>query len=305
MSMHGKTRRVAIALWLAIFIPCVASAEGVATSNKRRFESRDAVEMAGFSGENYFSPDGRYFVTVTQRGLLPQGVSETTLWLFDVEAIRKSVDRDSSSDLPAPVPLARLTAAINSGSAVMNRGLIMQPIWEKEGQSLLFHGDEPCRNSPFVGHPVDICSATTLLRRAAIEEHHERRELYRIRIDTCDGKTLGRCDAPDELRERIEQTAGRIDSCAGRIEQRSDTRHLCHSGSEESRGSTEGRRAALDKRGDAQRPASQVTDLQPIKCGRDDASHRGAPRRPTPNPAANMRRSTQNTRTSRPHIGAT
>jgi hypothetical protein len=106
--------------------------------NPRRFEVRDSVEMSQFTEPGTFSPDGRYFVTVTQRGLLPQGVTETTVWLFDVSAVRESLLGGTSS--PAPVQLARLTGAINGSP------LIGTLSWEADSEGLLFLGHDGREN---------------------------------------------------------------------------------------------------------------------------------------------------------------
>jgi len=53
----------------------------------RPFQVRDSIQIADFIEAPVFSPDGRHFVTVTQRGVLPQGVTEATLWLFETAEV--------------------------------------------------------------------------------------------------------------------------------------------------------------------------------------------------------------------------
>src|SRR5262245_29848384 len=104
----------------------------------RPFESHDAVEMADFTEAAVFSPDARYFVTVTQPGLLPQGETEATLWLFDTAAVRRAVADASSIE---PVPLARMRATINTGSGGLGLGkLLMRIEWEPDSAAVLFLG---------------------------------------------------------------------------------------------------------------------------------------------------------------------
>jgi dipeptidyl aminopeptidase/acylaminoacyl peptidase len=109
--------------------------------------------MAQFAQQAIFSPDGRYFVTVTQRGLLPQGHSEATLWLFDTSTIRHSIGAGTASSTVAPISLARLTATINGGG-VLGGGVILRPTWAADSKSVLFLG----------------------------RDGHENRQLFRVRL---------------------------------------------------------------------------------------------------------------------------
>ena len=119
----------------------------------RRFEVRDSVEMSYFGtlasstpndldDDGVFSPDGRYFVKVTHRGVLPQGVTEGTIWLFDTAAVEKSL-RDVRLLVPKPVPLTRMSASVNGGLglSVFDAGnSISAPQWSEDGRRLTFIG---------------------------------------------------------------------------------------------------------------------------------------------------------------------
>src|SRR5262245_16900380 len=82
----------------------------------RAFEVRDSIQIADFIEAPVLSPDGRHFVAVTQRGVLPAGVTEATLWLFDTAAVRRTIADGSQV---APIPLARISGAINTGTGVL------------------------------------------------------------------------------------------------------------------------------------------------------------------------------------------
>jgi hypothetical protein len=43
---------------------------------------------------------GVQHATLTQRGVLPQGVSEATLWLFETSRIRAQMNRQQSAAVP-------------------------------------------------------------------------------------------------------------------------------------------------------------------------------------------------------------
>lgn len=90
-------------------LTAVTSGAQVSDDNARRFEVRDSVEMSYFGvlptahpedldDDGIESPDGRYLVKVTHRGVLPEGYTEGTVWLFDAKAIRRSMSN------PAPRP---------------------------------------------------------------------------------------------------------------------------------------------------------------------------------------------------------
>ncbi len=57
-----------------------------------------------------YSPDTKYFATVTKRGRLDVGAPEDTIWLFRTEDVQRFVrDRDQGSP-PAPLPLVRVAS---------------------------------------------------------------------------------------------------------------------------------------------------------------------------------------------------
>jgi dipeptidyl aminopeptidase/acylaminoacyl peptidase len=129
---------------------CAAMAEA---DQPRRFEVHDSVEMAHFGtlassapddldDDGIVSPDGRYFIKVTHRGVLPQGVTEGTIWLFDTATIEKSL-RDAKLGGPEPLPLARMSASVNGGLgiAVLDAGnTVSAPQWSEDSRSLTFLG---------------------------------------------------------------------------------------------------------------------------------------------------------------------
>jgi hypothetical protein len=130
-----------------------AFAADVPSHMNRRFDVRDSVEMSYFGtlasstpndldDDGVFSPDGRYFVKVTHRGVLPQGLTEGTIWLFDTAAIRQSL-YDLKLPVPKPVSLARMSASVNGGLglSVFDAGnSVSAPQWSEDSQHLTFLG---------------------------------------------------------------------------------------------------------------------------------------------------------------------
>jgi dienelactone hydrolase len=131
--------RVALALFLTI-VPVLASSalSAVNDTSQKHFDVRDSIAMSDFSAPPLVSPDGRHFVTVTQRGRLPQGDIEATLWLFETAAVHRAV----ADKVPVPpVALAQMHASINTGSGVLGSGgLLMQLQWEADSAGILFLG---------------------------------------------------------------------------------------------------------------------------------------------------------------------
>ncbi len=127
-------------------------AEGLA--DKRRFTVKDSVEMSYFGttrssepneidDDGVTSPDGRYVVKLTHRGVLPEGVTEGTLWLFETAAITRSIAHPEVI-VPAPVALARISAAVNgqfNGLDIYDAGnVIFQPQWSEDSRRVTFLG---------------------------------------------------------------------------------------------------------------------------------------------------------------------
>src|ERR1700733_6151661 len=105
--MDPKTYRAFVLLLLFAYVLSAATSKAEAVQ-KRRFTSRDSVEMSYFGtlihsepleldDDGIVSPNGRYIVKLTHRGVLPEGVTEGTIWLFDAAQITRSVNTQSSS----------------------------------------------------------------------------------------------------------------------------------------------------------------------------------------------------------------
>jgi dienelactone hydrolase len=137
------------------------------TDQPRRFEVRDSVEMSHFGtlihsdpieldDDGIVSPNGRYLVKLTHRGVLPEGVTEGTIWLFDAAQIRRSVNTKSSS-VPTPIPLARMAAAANGLYAHFNDAgnTIFQLTWADDSRSLTFLGRNGRENRQLFRVDVD------------------------------------------------------------------------------------------------------------------------------------------------------
>ena len=112
----------------------------LAAQQALHFRVRDSIEMATFtvggSQENQrvtFSPDGRYFVTVTKRGLLKSNQLESTLWLFNSEAVKHFLANQSNVENCAPQALATMASSSNDEPITHVR-------WASDGKGIAFLG---------------------------------------------------------------------------------------------------------------------------------------------------------------------
>ena len=141
---------------LAISLSFTAIQTLAGDAAKRPFTVRDSIEMSYFGtlwesqpddldDDGIVSPDGRFVVKVTHRGLLPSGVTEGTIWRFDAVAMRQSVNHLNIA-VPEPIPLLRMSAAVNGIDLLRDRGNVIHQLkWSDDSRSILFlgrHGQE-------------------------------------------------------------------------------------------------------------------------------------------------------------------
>src|SRR5262244_4094421 len=111
-----------IAVLAAAVLSLANSAPGEVL-DKRPFTVRDAFDVSRFvnpsiseegfpTPEPILSPDGKWFLLVTERGLLPENRIESTVWAFDREAFTAWARRPSAPR-PEPRPIARLSASVD------------------------------------------------------------------------------------------------------------------------------------------------------------------------------------------------
>jgi hypothetical protein len=125
---------------------------------KRHFETRDSIEMSYFGtlssssapldidDDGIVSPDGRWVVKTTHRGILPEGVTEGTLWLFDAQAMKRSINKPGAK-VPMPTAIAKMSAAVNGIDFIADRGnTIYQVKWGNDSRTLSFLGRDHQEN---------------------------------------------------------------------------------------------------------------------------------------------------------------
>lgn len=154
-------------LVLSCFLITVVWHASAWSAGQRPFVVRDAVEMAYFGNvftstltrpfdDGAVAPDSRFAIKITHRGLLPEGVTEGTIWLFDVNQVIGSIE-DADAPTPAPVALVRMSAAANGYSTdFTNRGnILLHPKWSADGKSVYFLGRDGRENRRLFKVDVD------------------------------------------------------------------------------------------------------------------------------------------------------
>ena len=153
LKNHSSFGLFSVEAGLAVLLSTSVFADG-----KRHFETRDSIEMSYFGtlssssapldidDDGIVSPDGQWIVKITHRGVLPEGVTEGTLWLFDARAMKLSINHPSAK-IPTPIPLAKVSAAVNGIDFVADRSnTIYQVKWGNNSRTLSFLGRDHQEN---------------------------------------------------------------------------------------------------------------------------------------------------------------
>jgi dipeptidyl aminopeptidase/acylaminoacyl peptidase len=147
------------------FVPAIALAMWTMACSAdvpRAFTVRDSIQMSDFVEGLSWSSDGKGFAAITQRGLLPEGATEATLWVFDSAVVTEAI---RSSELGAGAlgsPVVRMTATINGDGGAGFGKVLMHLSWEPGGESLLFLGRNGRENRQIFRVTVSDHSMTAL-----------------------------------------------------------------------------------------------------------------------------------------------
>jgi dipeptidyl aminopeptidase/acylaminoacyl peptidase len=140
-------RRFSIPLLAGFALSAIASAAHAVP--ERRFTVTDSIGLSTFlypssnealvSPRAMVSPDGKRFVVVSVRGDLASGKRESTLWLFERDAVQTYLAGSASGDFDGAKPLLRFASATNHGS-LSDLGPVSDWRWSEDARSLLFLG---------------------------------------------------------------------------------------------------------------------------------------------------------------------
>jgi dipeptidyl aminopeptidase/acylaminoacyl peptidase len=113
----------------------------VVFASERTFSVEDAVRMVeflnptiGISGEPMFSPDGRYVVFMTARGLLDRNALEYTVWLWRSDEIARSLRSIDRKLKPAAKLLVKNTSSDSSS-------VICDLRWLEDSSALIYRSE--------------------------------------------------------------------------------------------------------------------------------------------------------------------
>lgn len=162
-SKIGECIGLFLGLPLLITLTTTTAARG---ESHRRFTVRDSIEMNRFINPNaygqgetpilpeMFSPNGKQVIVITQRGKLTTNELEDTVWLFDVDALRKCVGDGGTCPPPrALLRLAGVTTSLDNDS-----GVISNVRWLPSSDGIAFLG----RNGESAWHlyTVEVVTGT-------------------------------------------------------------------------------------------------------------------------------------------------
>lgn len=126
-----------------------------ANNAKRTFTVRDSIELTRFSDPNAkdwsaarikYSPDSKYVIAVTTRGLVDTNQVESTLWLFDMSQVRAYVRATGSMLAPTPSRIATLRGALRAEQNWSYGSLITSAKWSSDSASVFYLGEESSGN---------------------------------------------------------------------------------------------------------------------------------------------------------------
>ncbi|MGC2547813.1 MAG: hypothetical protein WA426_18355 [Silvibacterium sp.] len=100
--MKSKQLAIVVIFLSVLVVAHPGQSSGLKESAQRHFTVEDDIEMSLFQGGVTFSPDGRYFLVVTARGLLKQNAPEDTISIWSSSEVEKFV-RTPRMSAPQPV----------------------------------------------------------------------------------------------------------------------------------------------------------------------------------------------------------
>lgn len=135
---------------IVLTIVMVVSAASTAGAYDRTFTVRDSIEMSRFlrydpnNQQIAYSPDGRYFAVVTSRGVIQSDAIESTVWVFQMDAMRRYLESGESAPRngsATPRVLARLSFSVPPAYYPDSYEPVIEGLhWLPDSSALVFQG---------------------------------------------------------------------------------------------------------------------------------------------------------------------
>jgi dipeptidyl aminopeptidase/acylaminoacyl peptidase len=164
-----------------MFALCICSyAQGV-----RAFNVRDGIGMTTFAHDPVtgrdqqirFSADHRYFLVVTTRGNLTSNQRESTIWLFETDAVQEFLTHTERGTNVLPRPLVRMSGP--SSHDQINDDSISDVQWSEDGKQVLFLGRNGIAERHLYAVSVEKGQLQELSRRGQeVKEFLERKGIF-------------------------------------------------------------------------------------------------------------------------------
>ena len=129
-----------------LFLGLMLGSQGLA--ERPSFTVRDSIEMQTFSipsqlaqsDEPDWAPDRHHFVVVTSRGLLQSNKIESTIWLFDTDAVEHFVKGPGTLAVLSPRVIARVSATPKLHSYMPYAAMVSSIRWSSDSSAIYFLG---------------------------------------------------------------------------------------------------------------------------------------------------------------------
>jgi dipeptidyl aminopeptidase/acylaminoacyl peptidase len=128
---------------------CIAPLPFQGQDDSRRFGVKDSIEMVRFSDPIPYpdqpashSPDGRFMVVVTSRGIIRSNQIESTIWLWKTQEVLRYVRSPGSSAEPRPRALVIVSSVPNMIAVKPYIAVVSDLKWSPDSQHLYFLGQD-------------------------------------------------------------------------------------------------------------------------------------------------------------------
>lgn len=170
--------------WLIVILSTISAARAVTGQS---FSVGDSIEMTRFNSpdgrvsysEANRSPDGRYVLIVTSKGIISTNKIESDIWLYNSKELTEFVTASTASVPPAGRCLARLRGLPSVREAGAYKGVISELKWSLDSKTVYF----------------------------LLSTDHAEQQLFSVDVD---GKSLSRLSLPNQDVQHYDISQGEV-----------------------------------------------------------------------------------------------